>query len=169
MIDLRGLYFLDDLNGYIACRKGLEISESIVKITNENSIRAGTSVKMAELILKADEEHIHNYFLDENEYNITFDVENNNCKEENICSIDYGKSSIEGIYNLKFKSNQAAIFKIIGTINGQNLKNNENSFTVKVDPIPEAHYLEMQDGLEEYSRHYEENSVENSVVVTESA
>ena len=33
----------------------------------------------------------------------------------------------------------------------------------------EAHYLEMQDGLEEYSRHYEENSVENSVVVTESA
>ena len=147
--DLRGLYFLDDLNGYIACRKGLEISDSIVKITNENSIRAGTSVKMAELILKTDEEHIHNYFLDENEYNITFDVENNNCKEENICSIDYGKSSIEGIYNLKFKSNQAAIFKIIGTINGQNLKNNENSFTVKVDPIPEAHYLEIIESVDE--------------------
>lgn len=33
----------------------------------------------------------------------------------------------------------------------------------------EDHYLELQDNLEEYSRHYEENSVENSVVVTESA
>ena len=147
--NLRGLYFLDDLNGYKACRKNLDINSSIIKTTNENSIKAGNLIKMAELIIKTDNEHIHNYFLDENQYNISFEIEKSNCKEENNCFIDYGKSNIDGIYNLKFRSNKAGTFKIIGTINNQNLKYDENSFTVKVDPISEAYYLEKSEPEEE--------------------
>ena len=146
--NLRGKYFLDDLKGYEACRKNLEINNSIIITTNENSIKAGSLIKMAELILRTDNKHIHNYFLDEDEYNITFNVENNDCKEENSCLIDIGKSNIEGIYNLKFRSNKTGNFKIIGTINDKNLNKDGNSFSVKVESISEAHHLEKTDPTE---------------------
>ena len=61
--DLKVNYVLPDLGGYIACGKALEIDNSIIKTINTNPLKAGSLGIIAQLVLRTDEDHIHNYFL----------------------------------------------------------------------------------------------------------
>ena len=109
-----------NINGYTACGRNVEINNSIINKISEQSIVADNSVKVAELMLRTDNEHLYNYFLDDQNI-ITFNETNYNCLETKKCEIEIVKSQIEGIYDLKDEFNY---------------------FTVKVLPIPEAYYLE---------------------------
>ena len=139
--DLKVNYDLPDLNGYIACGKDLEIENSIVKTINTNIIKSGSSAIISQLVLRTDEEHLHNYFLNDT-LEINFIEEKYNCIENKTCEIKPLKSTIEGIYNLEFISYKAGNFKVIVQIDGKNIKDGQNTFDVNVEPIYEAYYLE---------------------------
>lgn len=126
-----------NINGYTACGRNVEINNSIINKISEQSIVADNSVKVAELMLRTDNEHLYNYFLDDQNI-ITFNETNYNCLETKKCEIEIVKSQIEGIYDLKFKSQKSGDFKLVA----YDLKDEFNYFTVKVLPIPEAYYLE---------------------------
>ena len=138
--NLRYNYFLGDLGDYVACRKDLVLNNSVINNLNKDSIKAGESVKVAELVLRTDGEHLYNYFLD-NEKNITYADINNNCFENKTCSVEVVESKIDGIYNLLFKSHKEGDFKVVFQIDGNDLKDEYNYFTVKVKPNPQAYHL----------------------------
>ena len=148
--DLKVNYVLPDLGGYIACGKALEIDNSIIKTINTNPLKAGSLGIIAQLVLRTDEDHIHNYFLDSIDL-ISFIEENYNCSDNKICEIKPIKSGIDGIYNLQFISNQAGEYKVKVQVNGTDLKEGNNLFNVKVEPILQAYYLEP---IEPYEKKY---------------
>ena len=84
--DLKVNYDLPDLGGYEACGKDLEIDNSIIKTINYSPLKAGSSGIISQLVLRTDEEHLHNYFLD-NIDRITYIEQNYNCVEKNTCEI----------------------------------------------------------------------------------
>ena len=154
------LNYVLDIGDYEACAKPLDISSSIIETTRSDSIIAGKLVEIADLILKTDSEHLYNYFLsDEEEKQITFTEEKNNCVQNGKCKVEFSKSKIEGIYNINFMSEESGDFKIIAKIGKDNLKADENYFTTKVDPINEAYLLEKIEPEET------EYSVENNIVL----
>ena len=128
--DLKVNYVLPDLGGYIACGKALEIDNSIIKTINTNPLKAGSLGIIAQLVLRTDEDHIHNYFLDSIDL-ISFIEENYNCSDNKICEIKPIKSGIDGIYNLQFISNQAGEYKVKGQVNGTDIKEGNNLFNFK--------------------------------------
>ena len=137
------LNYILDIGKYEACAKALDIKSSIIEPTKLDSIIAGQSEKVAELILKTDLEHLYNYFLtDEEEKQITFIEEKNNCIQNGKCKVEFSKSNIKGVYNLYFMSQEARDYKIIGKIGNDDLKIDENYFSVKIEPINEAYSLE---------------------------
>ena len=139
--DLKVNYLLPDLDGYIACGKELEIENSLIKTINTNAIKAGSSAIISQLVLRTDEDHLHNYFLD-NTHKINFIEENYNCVDK-TCEIKPERSNIEGIYNLEFISNYAGNYKVKVQIDEKDLKDGNNYFNVDVEPLFEAYYLEQ--------------------------
>ena len=137
--NLRYNYYLE-LGDYVACRKDLQVNNSIVNNLNTDSIRAGDSVKVGELVLRTDGDHLYNYFLD-NDDEINFTVVNSNCVEKKTCSVEKIRTKIDGVYSLFFKSHKEGDFKVVVQIKGNDLKDENNYFTVKVKPIPQAYLL----------------------------
>ena len=149
--NLRYNYFLEDLGDYVACRKDLDLNNSVINNLNQDSIKAGESVKAAELVLRTDGEHLYNYFID-NVKNISYTDLNNNCFENKACSVEVVESKIAGIYDLLFKSHKEGDFKVVVQIDGNDLKDKYNLFTVNVKPNPQAYYLvELEPEAENYT------------------
>ena len=88
--DLKKNFILPDLGGYNACRKTLEIDNSIIKTININPLKAGASGIIVQLALRTDEDYSHNYFLDSIDL-ITFIGINYNLTYNKICEIKYSK------------------------------------------------------------------------------
>ena len=135
-------YILPNLGEYTACGRNLQINNSIIKTIYPNPIQAGNSGIIAQLVLRTDEEHLHNYFLpDINK--ITFTEENYNCYEKKTCEINALKSDIEGIYNLQFKTNKTGDYKVIVKVGEDNLQEGNNFFSVNVKPVSQAYSIEQ--------------------------
>ena len=130
-------YQLDHIGPYHACGKDLNESASFIKQLVDDSVKAGVEAKVAQLILKTDEEHLYNYFLtDRNQ--IQLSVENSKCVEDKTCKIDFSNSEIYGVYDLLFYSEKKGEYKISAKLKGKEL----NNFTVKVDSYDQAYELE---------------------------
>ena len=140
-------YHLDHIGGYQACGKELNESASFVGKLNGVSVKAGEQTKVGYLILKTDEEHLYNYFLT-NKSQIELSVDNAECKS---CKIDFSNSNIYGVYDLIFYSEKKGEYKISAKINGKNLLEGHDSFTVNVDSYDQAYTLEKID-LDDSSR-----------------
>ena len=152
-------YFLD-IGKYEACAKELDISSSIIEITSSGSLIAGQSRKVAELILKTDLEHLYNYFLsDEDEKKINFIEEQGNCINDETCKIELRKTNIDGVYDIYFMSEKAKDFTIVAKFGNDNLKEGENSFSIKIEPINEAYELQK---IEPEEKNYR---VENDIIL----
>jgi len=133
-------YQLDHIGPYHACGKDLNESASFIKELVDDSIKAGVEAKVAQLILKTDEEHLYNYFLtDKNQ--IKLSVENSNCVEDKTCKIDFSNSEIYGVYDLLFYSEKKGEYKISAKLNGEGL----NNIIVNVDSYDQAYELEKID------------------------
>ena len=138
-VDLRLNYVLYNHGDYVVCRKDLNISNSIIKTTKEDSIKAGSLTKVGELVLRTDLDHLYNYYLKDQSV-ITFTGE---CISKSNCEVEVSKNSqIEGVYDLKFKSNNQGVYTITFKISGEDLLVGSNSFTVNVVPNAEAYILE---------------------------
>jgi len=130
-------YQLDHIGPYHACGKDLNESASFIKESADDFIKAGVQAKVAQLLLKTDEEHLYNYFLtDRNQ--IQLSVENSNCVDDKTCKIDFSISEIYGVYDLLFYSEKKGEYKISGKLNGKEL----NNFIVNVDSYNQAYELE---------------------------
>ena len=130
-------YQLDHIGPYHACGKDLNESASFIKELVDDSVKAGVQSKVAQLILKTDEEHLYNYFLTDRSQ-IQLNVEDNNCVENKTCKIYLSNSEIYGVYDLVFYSEKKGEYKISAKLNGKGL----NDFTVNVDSFDQAYELE---------------------------
>ena len=152
-------YFLD-IGKYEACAKDLDISSSIIETTRTDSLIAGQSRKVAELILKTDLEHLYNYFLsDEDEKKINFIEEQYNCINDRTCKIELFKTNIDGVYDIYFMSEKAKDLTIVAKFGNDNLKEGANSFSIKIEPIIEANSLEA---IQPEEKNYR---VENDIIL----
>ena len=130
-------YVLYNIADYTVCRKPLNISNSIIKPLELDSVIAGSFLKVGEIVLRTDLDHLYNYFL-ENQNQISF---SSKCLEDNSCQVEISQNIIEGIYDIKFKSNFVGEYNIEFKINGNNLLEGQDSCKVKVGAIPQAYYL----------------------------
>ena len=130
-------YQLDHIGPYHACGKDLNESASFIKELVDDPVKAGVEAKVAQMILKTDEEHLYNYFLTDRSQ-IQLSVENSKCVEDKTCKIDFSNSEIYGIYDLLFYSEKKGEYKISAKLKGKEL----NNFTVKVDSYDQAYELE---------------------------
>ena len=143
-------YILKNIGDNIACRKDIQIDNSQVKVTRTNSITAGETQKMGELILRTDCDHLYNYFLNDSN-RITFEEENG-CINQGTCDAWVVESNIDGIYNLMFTSNIKGTYKIFPKIDGYKFTSKDNYYTVTVDPIYQAYYITKNDTEIYYKR-----------------
>ena len=133
-----------EINGYFACGRNLQINNSVVNQTNQEPFKAGEYVKVAKLMLRTDTVHLYNYFLDDIN-KITFYEVNDKCQVNKDCEVEKVRSDIEGIYEVYFKSLKSGDFKIAAKIDGNNLKDKYDFFTVNILPKTEAHYIEVEE------------------------
>ena len=129
------LYYAGD---YKVCRKELDYSNSIVKTTKTEALEAGSLEKVGEIVLRTDLNHLHNYFLESQNLIRYPDV----CLEQNTCEVQISKNAVEGVYDVKFRSNLKGSFNITFTINQTNLLEGNDFCEVKVQPIPEAFIID---------------------------
>ena len=130
-------YQLDHIGPYHACGKDLNESASFIKELVDDPVKAGVEAKVAQMILKTDEEHLYNYFLTDRSQ-IQLSVENSKCVEDKTCKIDFSNNEIYGVYDLLFYSEKKGEYKISAKLKGKEL----NNFTVKVDSYDQAYELE---------------------------
>ena len=137
--ELKINYILNKNGNYIVCGKELNISNCIVNTIITNSIGAGSSENVGKIVLRTDSNHLYNYYLDD-QSNISYSGE---CIENKKCEVEVFKNKeIEGIYDIKFNSNFSGDYNITLQINGQDLLEGKNSFSVNVESIAEAYTLE---------------------------
>ena len=140
-------YVLNNIGNYTVCRKPLNISNSIINPLELKSISAGSFQKVGEIVLRTDLDHLHNYFLN-NQNEITY---TSKCLDDKTCLVDISENSIEGIYDIKFTSNFAGEYNIVFKINGSNLLEGKDSCKVKVAALPRAYYIS---GIEPEDQNY---------------
>ena len=113
-------YQLYHIGDYTACGKDLNENVSQIKNLAVGSVKAGVEAKVAQLILKTDEEHLYNYFLTDRSQ-IQLKVENSNCVEEQTCKIDFSNSEVYGVYDLVFSSLKKGEYTISAKLKGKEL------------------------------------------------
>ena len=129
------LYYAGD---YKVCRKELNLSNTIIKTTETNSIIAGRLEKVGQIVLRTDLDHLYNYFLESQNLIDHIDV----CIEPNTCEVQLSKNEVEGVYDVRFSSNLKGKFNITFKINDSNLFEGKDFCQVKVEPIPEAFIID---------------------------
>ena len=133
-------YQLYHIGDYTACGKDLNENVSQIKNLAVGSVKAGVEAKVAQLILKTDEDHLYNYFLTDKSQ-IQLNVKNSNCVEDQTCKIDFSTSEVYGVYDLVFYSFKKGEYKISAKLKGKELDN----FIVNVDSYDQAYELEKID------------------------
>lgn len=131
-------YILNNIGEYTACGKDLDESSSLIKKVGD-TVKAGVSTEVAQIVLKTDEEHLYNYFLkDKSQVNLT--VINDKGEEDKSSKAEISNSKIDGVYDLTFYSTVKGKYTILATINGKNIK--DRSIDVNVDSYDQAYKLE---------------------------